>query len=87
MNKEANGRAPVERPVRYWHCRFGIHKWTLRELHFAEIYRNTQEPVLMSIIERCTCGAALIPPRGQVMPTVRCLSAKYLPEELKHLAT
>ena len=45
-------------------CRFGLHKWTMRELHAAGPVINGARYISMSIIERCDCGVARIAPSG-----------------------
>lgn len=68
-------------------CRFGLHKWDVRELHAVEPVIKGARYMRMAIIERCNCGASRIPPSGgdKLTMTGLCVSTKFLPKNAEEV--
>lgn len=77
------GIIPAAGRGRRWLCMCGLHKYELRELHAEEPVQRGRPGMLMSIIDRCGCGAARIAPGGRVMMTRTGLVVpdKYMPSD------
>jgi hypothetical protein len=83
MNTERVGNCPVDGQVRRWLCAVGLHKYSSREIHAEEAVQRGRHEMLMSIVDRCGCGAARIAPGGRIMMTRTGLfvPSKYMPSD------